>query len=478
MAQQRTLVTGGHVVSMDPAIGDLPVGDVLVEDGVIVAVAPSVPAGDAEVVDATGHVVLPGLIDTHRHTWQSIVRGICADWTLGDYYFGIRLAISPAMTPEDVRLGQLVGGADALNAGVTTLLDFSHTNNTPEHSDAAVTGIRESGVRAAHCHGFFESRPAEPRFGTHADRVRDFARLAEQHFPGRDGLVTLGVSLSEVFGQPWQQTVDELTLAREYGALVVSHTGCVWGSCVTGGIRELDAAGLLGPDIVHVHCNTLDDDEWTALARSGGKVSISVETELNMGMGRPVFERCRRLGLAPTLSADVISLNSGDLWHQMRFGLGFDRWDATHADNLAGRMPETVTTTARDALTWTTVNAADAMGMGDRIGSLTPGKRADLVLVGGPSFETSPRPDVVGSLVFQTTVADVRTVLVDGRVVKRDGVLVDHDLRSLTRQAEAACEGVLQRVADNGQTLPGTPENGWELMEPLFQANRPQPAVR
>jgi cytosine/adenosine deaminase-related metal-dependent hydrolase len=258
---------------------------------------------------------------------------------------------------------------------------------------------------------------------------------------------------------------------------VVSHTGCVWGSCVTGGIRELDAAGLLGPDIVHVHCNTLDDDEWTALARSGGKVSISVETELNMGMGRPVFERCRRHGLAPTLSADVISLNSGDLWHQMRFGLGFDRWDATHAANLAGRMPETVTTTARDALTWTTVNAADAMGMGDRIGSLTPGKRADLVLVGGPSFETSPRPDVVGSLVFQTAGADVRTVLVDGRVVKRDGVLVDHDLRSLTRQAEAACGSVLQRVADDGRTLPGTPENGWELMEPLFQANRPQPAA-
>src|SRR3712207_4152461 len=128
-----------------------------------------------------------------------------------------------------------------------------------------------------------------------------------------------------------------------------------------------------------------------------------------MDMGRPVFERCPRHSMPPTLSADVISLNSGDLWHQMRFGLGFDRWDATHAVNLAGRMPETVTASARDALTWTTVNAAEAMGMGDRIGSLTPGKRADLVLVGGPSFEMAPRPDVVGSLVFQTTVADVRT---------------------------------------------------------------------
>ncbi|WP_336031131.1 amidohydrolase family protein [Geodermatophilus sp. FMUSA9-8] len=478
MAQSRTLVTGGHVVSMDPAIGDLPTGDVLIEDGAIVAVAPSLQVDDAEVVDATGGVVLPGLIDTHRHTWQSVVRGICADWTLGDYYFGIRLAISPAITPEDVRVGQLLGGADALNAGVTTLLDFSHTNNTPAHSDAAIAGIVESGVRAAHCHGFFESRPADPQFGTHDDRVRDLRRLAGQHFPDPRGLVTIGVSLSEVFGQPWQHTLDELAVARELGALVVSHTGCVWGSCVTGGIRELDEAGQLGPDIVHVHCNTLDDDEWAALARTGGKVSISVETELNMGMGRPVFERCRRHGIAPTLSADVISLNSGDLWHEMRFGLGFDRWDATQAVNLAGRMPETVTTTAREALTWTTVNAADAMGMGDRIGSLTPGKRGDVVVVGGDSFEMHPRPDVVGSLVFQTTVADVRTVLVDGRVVKRDGALVDHDLAALGRQADAVCDGLLQRLSDAGVVLPGTPENGWDVMEPLFQANRPQPAVR
>jgi cytosine/adenosine deaminase-related metal-dependent hydrolase len=251
----------------------------------------------------------------------------------------------------------------------------------------------------------------------------------------------------------------------------------VWGSAVTGGIRELDAAGLLGPNIVHVHCNTLDDEEWAALARTGGKVSISVETELNMGMGRPVFERCRRHGIAPTLSADVISLNSGDLWHEMRFGLGFDRWDATHALNLSGRMPETVTTTAREALTWTTVNAAAAMGMGDRIGTLTPGKRADVVLVGGDSPEMHPRPDVYGSLVFQTTVADVRTVLVDGRVVKRDGVLVDHDLAALARRAETACDGLLRRVADAGGTLPGTPENGWDVMEPLFEANRPQPVA-
>ncbi|GAA3222273.1 amidohydrolase family protein [Pseudonocardia petroleophila] len=472
----RTLIRGGHVLTMDPALGDLPSGDVLVEDGVITAVAPSLPVTDAEVIDASGHLVLPGLVDTHRHTWQSLVRGICGDWTLGDYYFGIRLAISPAYTADDVRLGNRLGALDALNAGVTTLLDFSHCNNTPDHSDGAVLGLRDAGIRAAFCYGFFESSPEATRFGDHAARLADFHRIADTHF-AFDGLLTLGVSLSELYGLPWDRTVAELAAARERRALVVNHTGCVWGSVLTGGIAELDADGLLGPDIVHVHCNALDDAEWEALARSGGKVSISVETELNMGMGRPVFERCRRHGLAPTLSADVISLNSGDLWHEMRFGLGLTRWEATEATNRAGAMPEQVTTTAREALAWTTVNAADALGLGDRIGSLTPGKRADLQLVGGGSVEQHPRIDPYGTLLFQTTAADVRTVLVDGRVVKRDGVLTGVDLPRLTAEADTAAEAILGRVRDAGRALPGTPPGAFEALEPVARGFRDE-AVR
>lgn len=467
MAPTRTLVTGGHVITMDPELGALPTGDVLIEDGRIVSVAPSIETGDCEVIDASGHLVLPGLVDTHRHNWQSLIRGICADWTLGDYYFGIRLAISPAFTPHDLRLAQVLGGADALNAGVTTMLDFSHTNNTPDHSDAAVEGIRESGVRAVHCHGFFESSPTAPRFGTHGDRLRDYARLVDTYFRDPEDRVTHGVSLSEPLGLPWQDTLNEIATAREHGALMVNHTGCVWGSPLTFGIPELDALGLLGSDIVHVHCNSLSEEEWAILARTGGKVSISVETELNMGMGRPVFDACRRHGIAPTLSADVISLNSGDLWHQARFGLGFARWDATHALNLSGAMPDTVVSTAKEALGWVTVNGADALGLGDRIGSLTPGKRADLIVVGGASVEQHPRTDPYGTLIFQTNAHDVRTVLVDGEVVKRDGTLLVHDLAELGRRADTAAQQVLERVADAGVDLPGTPPGAWEALDPM-----------
>jgi cytosine/adenosine deaminase-related metal-dependent hydrolase len=463
----RTLIRGGHVLTMDPALGDLPTGDVLVEDGVIAAVAPSLPVTDAEVIDAAGHLVLPGLVDTHRHTWQSLVRGICGDWTLGDYYFGIRLAISPAYTADDVRLGNRLGALDALNAGVTTLLDFSHCNNTPDHSDGAVLGLQDAGIRAAFCYGFFESSPEATRFGEHSARLADFHRIADTYFPSNDGLLTLGVSLSELFGLPFDRSVAELAAARERRALIVNHAGCVWGSVLTGGITELDELGLLGPDMVHVHCNTFDDAEWAALARSGGKVSISVETELNMGMGRPAFERCRRHGLAPTLSADVISLNSGDLWHELRFGLGFTRWEATDAINGANAMPEAVTTTAEEALAWSTVNAAEALGLGGRIGSLTPGKRADLQLVGGGAIEQHPRIDPYATLVFQTTAADVRTVLVDGRVVKRDGVLTGVDLPRLTAEADTAADAILGRVRDAGRALPGTPPGAFEALEPI-----------
>src|SRR3569833_20363 len=202
MSKDRSMIRGGHVLTMDPALGDLPSADVLIEDGVITAVAPSLPVADAEVVDAGGHLVLPGLIDTHRHTWQSLVRGICGDWTLADYYFGIRLGISPAYTPDDVRLGNLFGAVDAINSGVTTLLDFSHCNNTPDHADAAVRGLQEAGIRAAFCYGFFESSPEATRFGDHAARVADFHRVADTYFAS-NGLLTQGVSLSALFGLPW-----------------------------------------------------------------------------------------------------------------------------------------------------------------------------------------------------------------------------------------------------------------------------------
>ncbi|TQR87525.1 amidohydrolase family protein [Mycobacterium hodleri] len=469
MSMHRTLIRNGRVLTMDPTLGDFDSADVLIEDGTIVAVGPHLDVTDAEVIDASHHIVLPGFIDTHRHTWQSLFRGVCSDWTLGDYYFGMRLGISPVYTADDVRLGNFYGAVDALNSGVTTLLDFSHCNNTPDHSDGAVQGLQQAGIRASFCYGFFESSPGETQFGAHSDRIADFHRIADTYFAS-DGLLTLGVSLSEIFGLPWQDTVSELAAARERQALLVNHAGCVFGSALCNGILEMDQLGLLGPDMVHVHCCSFGDAEWEALARSGGKVSISSQTEMNMGFGRPVFQQCKRHGIAPTLSADVISLNSGDLWHELRFGLSCARADAADPINAAGHMPDTVALSAREALDWTTVNAAAAMGLGDRVGSLIPGKRADLQIVGGPALEQHPVHDPYATLVFQTSAADVRTVLVDGRVVKRDGILTVADQPLLTAEVDAASERILGRLRDAGRVLPGTPPGAFTAIDPLTQS--------
>jgi cytosine/adenosine deaminase-related metal-dependent hydrolase len=467
MAKHRTLIRNGHVLTMDDALGDFPQGDVLIEDGAIVAVGPHLGVTDTEVIDATGQLVLPGLIDTHRHTWQSLVRGICGDWTLADYYFGVRLGISPHYTADDVRLGNYYGAMDALNSGVTTLLDFSHCNNTPDHSDGAIRGLQDASIRAAFCYGFFESSPDEPKFGgNHSARVRDYHRIADKYFRS-DGLLTLGVALSEIYGQPWIETANEIAAARERNTLIVNHAGTVFGSVLSSGITEMDALDLLGPDIVHVHCTAFDQSEWEILARSGGKVSISSATEMNMGFGRPVFQQCREHGIKPTMSADVISLVSGDLWHELRFGLTCARADAADIENAQGIMPTSTNYTARDALKWSTVNAADAMGLSDKVGSLTPGKRADLMLVGGPAIEQHPRIDPYGTLIFQTSSADVQTVMVDGKVVKRDGQLTETKLSSLTSEVDAASARILGRIRQAGRELPGTPAGAWAAIEPM-----------
>jgi cytosine/adenosine deaminase-related metal-dependent hydrolase len=470
MATQRTLVRGGRILSMDPDIGQLPQGDVLIEDGLIRAVEPSLGGVDAEVIDATGHIVAPGLIDTHRHTWQTQMRALCTDWTLTDYLFGIRFSVSPAYTPEDVHLGNLLGAVDALDSGVTTILDFSHCNNTPEHADAAVAGLLDAGIRAVFGYGFFESSPmAPPHFAEHSARLKDFARLADRYFPSRSGLLTLGVALTEVGVIPLSATAAEVAVARERSAIQVTHTGCVW--TLPNGIAELDAAGLIGPDQVHVHCNTLTEEEWRILARHGAKVSISVETELNMGMGRPAFAACERHGIDPTLSCDIVSLNSGDLFAQLRQGLGFKRWADTEAVNLAGADPERVSTTALEALRWSTVNAANALGLGDRIGSLTPGKQADLIIVGGPGTSQHPILDAAGTLIFQTSTRDVRTVLVAGRTVKRDGVMTDVDLPTLLTRAETSAEDVMARVEGSVPAFPPVPPGGFAMIRDMASSN-------
>jgi cytosine/adenosine deaminase-related metal-dependent hydrolase len=450
----RTLIKGGYVLSMDADVGELEQGDVLIEGEEIVAIAPSIDATDAEVVDADGAVVMPGFVDTHRHTWQTTLRAICADWPLMDYFRGIRQTISPRYVADDVYAGNYVGALEALNAGVTTILDFSHCNNTPQHGDAALKGLRDAGIRAVFGYGYFPAPSEESGFGDHSERIADARRIKAEYLSSDDGLVTMGIALTEVGLLPFELTKAEVDSAREMGALLVAHTGCTWGSSITGGLPEMHMHGLLDEAQVHVHCNCLTDDEFDLLAGAGSKVSISPETEIGMGMGHPVFSQCLSRGIKPTLSCDVISLNSGDMFSQMRLGLTFQRCMENDPINAEGAMPQHFNLTVRDALGWGTINGAEAMGLGSRTGSLTPGKKADVILVAGNGLNMTPRPEVVGSVVFQANPSNVTDVFVSGRAVKRDGELVGVDMADVRRLADESSERIFSNVLAAGPLLP------------------------
>ena len=465
---ERVLLRGGYVLSMDETVGELPAADVLIEDGVIAAVEPRVDAQDAEVVDVSGHVVMPGFVDTHRHTWQTPFRGICADWTLEEYFRGIRMSISPNCSAQDVYAGNYVGALEALEAGVTTILDFSHCNNTPEHADGAIQGLRDAGIRAMFAYGYYPAPAADPVFTDHEQRLADARRIRARELSSEDALVTMGVALTEVGLLPFEQTIAEARSARELGVPSVLHTGCNRGSLVTEGIPELDHHHLLSADQVHVHCNTLDDRNLRRLADNDCKVSSSPETEIQMGMGHPVIGRVLDLGMRPSLSCDVSSSNSGDMFSQMRIGLQFERCMRNDIFNARNQMPDHLDLTVRDALRWGTVNGAHAMGLEHRIGSLTPGKQADVIVVGGRRLNMVPMADPVGCLVAQANPGNVRHVLVAGRFVKRHGELVDVDLDHAIGLAQNSCERVLGAVtAGELPLLPPAPEGFTDLINTM-----------
>ncbi len=475
MPSSRTAITGGHVLSMDPGIGELEHGDVLIEDDRIVAVETDLGDVDAERIDAGGAVVMPGFIDTHRHTWQTALRGICADWSLLDYFLGMRSTLSPRYTAEDVQVGNRAGALEALDAGVTTILDFSHCNNTPEHADGAIDGLADAGIRAVFAYGYFAPPRAEPHFTSHAQRLADSRRVSEALAARPGGLLSMGISLTEPGLIPFSDTCKEVETGRELGAVIATHTACIWG--MPSGLDQFAACGLLGPDIVHVHCNACTERDWTLLARSDGKISVSPETELQMGMGHPPIERALGAGLVLSLSCDVVSSNSGDMFTQMRLGLQDARARANDRAHARRTDPTDLAFTTRDALGWATMGGARALGMEDGIGSLTPGKQADVIVVGpGEDRLNMLSPvDAAGAVVQQANASNVREVLVAGRPVKRGGRLLGVDFGALARSVEASRDGILERTLADGPILP-EPKPSFDDIAALLLPNLNVPA--
>lgn len=406
----KTLVTGGTVVSMDPAVGDLDRGDVLLEDGVIVEVAERIDAPDAEVIDATGRIVLPGFVDTHRHTWQTAFRGVGADWTFAQYLVAVHGTLKPHYRPEDVYLGNLLGRLEALHCGVTTMLDWFHCGQSPAHADAAVAALRDAPGRSIFCYG--------AGFRT-ADPIDAEVRRVRSDLPG-DGLVTMALGLRGPEMTTMDTVAQDLKLAADLGVRTSVHIE-------SGGrpIAELLEHGLLSDTSTFVHANGIDDDQLRMLAHAGSSVSISPDVELRMGIGWPETGRMLAAGLRPSLSTDDTPSASGDMFATMRTAYTVQR-------GRDGGL------NSRDVLEFATVDGARACGLAARTGSITPGKDGDLILLRADDLTVFPANNPAGTIVTAGHPGLVDTVLVAGRVVKRDGRLVDVDLPALkTRLVES-----------------------------------------
>ncbi|MET9357271.1 amidohydrolase family protein [Streptomyces sp. NPDC006617] len=435
---QRTLIKGGTIYSVDPDIGELPRGDVLVENGTIVAVGEHIPATEARIIDASGQIVLPGLIDTHRHLWQAALRQIAADWTLTQYIDHMLLELGPRFTPQDVYVAELLGAIEAIDAGVTTVMDWAHIMRSPEHADEAVRGLRDSGIRAVFGYG----NPGGPPAAWYAQDVR---RVAERYFSSDSELVTFALaSMGPEFGAV-SDTAADLELARELGIRASMHVG-VGTLGKRRSITELHRRGLLGPDLIYVHCNTCNDAELRLIAETGGHASISPRVEMQMGHGYPATGRLHAAGVATSLSIDVVSGVGGSLFAEMRGTLEAERGWQHHAALSRGETLPELTITTKDVVRMATIEGARTLGLESKVGSLTPGKQADIILLSTERPNLSP----VNSVSAAITLADnenVDTVFIAGRMVKWGGRIVERDLRTLQDDAHTSRDRLLKSWA-------------------------------
>jgi 5-methylthioadenosine/S-adenosylhomocysteine deaminase len=441
------LFQNATVLSMDPAIGVVEGGDVLVRDGRIDKVGRGLSAqapDDAVVIDASFGILMPGMVDTHRHMWQTALRGFGADWTLSQYFVFYYLTWGKIFRPQDIHAGNLLAAIEAVDAGVTTTVDWSHGLQTPEHGDAAVEALQSVPGRFVLAYGNLLGAPWEWSNST------EFRAFVDRHFSSRDDMLGLHLAF-DVTGDAAFPEKGAFEAARELDLPVTTHAG-VWGATGDDSIRLMWDHGCMTPQVTYVHAATLSADSYQRIAASGGTVSISTESEQSAGQGYPPSWQLRKYGIPASLSMDTSVWWSGDLFAAMRATLSADR-SREHLE--AHSTKETVVhhaLRAEQVVEWATMGGARNLGLEDRIGSLTPGKRADLVLIkNDQSPAMFPILHPYGHVVFQAGRGDVHTVVVDGTVVKYDHELVGIDLARARAAVADTVEYARREIGDQWQ---------------------------
>lgn len=430
------LIRDGCILSMDRAVGDHRRGSVLIRDGRIASVGPGLPQDGlregTEVIDARGMIVLPGFVDTHRHTWQSALRHRMGDIDFWTYCADMLREIGGRYTAEDVHVGTLLGAVSALEAGTTTLVDWAHCQNTPEHGDAGIDALQASGIRAVFAYGWPRTDSARWVRDSTEPHPDGLERLRRERLADDGALVTMALGARG----PEMTTLDitraDLGRARALGIPITMHAGIRDLGPRFRAVEVMAGAGLLGPDLTLVHVCDSSPEEFRLMAAHGVTVSIGPQAEMTMDkLGVLAVGRLLAVGIRPGLSGDTEVAGAGDILTQMKLCLAGERMVANH--RLLGI--DTPPVTVRDTLEFATIDGARTCGLGDRVGSLTPGKEADVVLLRRDDLNLAPVSDAEGAVVLGAHPGNVDTVIVRGRVVKRDGRMLGIDTARLLAEA-------------------------------------------
>jgi 5-methylthioadenosine/S-adenosylhomocysteine deaminase len=430
----RIRVKGATIVSMDPTLGIIEAGDLLIDDGKIVAVGRNVGSWAVIEIDGRGMIAMPGFINGHIHLWQTALRGIAADWTL-DHYFSVLIGqVVGLYTPQDAYIGNLVGALDQINSGVTTLFDWCHIVNTPAHADAAVDALGEAGIRAIFAYG-----TPMTLFGTKGPHPADAARMRRERLSSGDALVTMALAIRGTDFAPGTAEAD-IRFARELGLLASFHVACAKHGPRPQSMQSLAEQRLLGPDINLVHANFLTPDEFRVIANNGSSVSITPEVEMQMGLGLPPTGAALAARVNLNIGTDVVTGVSTDMFTQMRFLIQTHRALTNETFHQREAMPDRLAITARQALELATIKSAQCFGLDRRIGSLTPGKEADVVLLRKSDINMRAAADPISAIVLHAGVANVDTVIVGGNIVKQNGKLAYGELPRRLAELERSSE--------------------------------------
>jgi 5-methylthioadenosine/S-adenosylhomocysteine deaminase len=434
------LIRNGAVITVD-AQGVLPRADVLVRDGRIEAIGPSLSAAGAETIDATDMIVMPGFIDTHYHMWSALGRNFIGD---GFGYFPAKNATSTLFQPDDFYNSVMLGLAELANAGITTVHNWSHNTRTPAHADAELRAHKESMLRARYSYGHIDQMPrSQPIDFTDVDRVR---REYFANGTAFEGLLTFGVNLRGVSQSDQATYLIDMAAARERNLPVAIHASQAPPNVVDA--EDYERRGWLGPNLLVCHYLPARDIDAEILARTQTPLSYATHSEFRLGLAgdpRAALFRMRKAGVTISLSFDASSIAPPNMFETMRFtwNMGIP-WRGTPTE-------KDPPVTFREVIQMATLNGAKALGLGDVTGSLAVGKRADIILIRGNDINVAPIADIETTVVQSANPSNVDTVLVDGKIVKRVGKLV-YDVERIVRDAKASSLRI--RTAAGGRLTP------------------------